>query len=286
MNRLSAGLRVVLSAPVLLLFLTFFLAPILLMLRYSFGRSDEMRLVLTWTTANYGAIASDPIYLTLLARSIGVAALVSVLAVLVGFPAAWVIARAPERRRTLLLVLLVVPWWASYIVRVFAWYSLFGNSGVINRSLDLLGMVDAPVTAFTFGLPAVIVTELNLYLPLTVIPIYMALERLDWTMVAAARSLGAGPFTTFRRIVLPFSVPGIIAGLIFVFMPVSGTFVVPELVGGTSGLMIGKVIASQFGGASNWPLGAALSTLLLGTLLVVLGLLTQARRRLAGEQFG
>jgi spermidine/putrescine transport system permease protein len=116
-----------------------------------------------------------------------------------------------------------------------------------------------------------------------VMPIYMTLERLDWNLILAARSLGASRWYTFRRIVLPLSLPGVIAGVIFVFMPVAGTFVVPELVGGTKGLMIGKVIASQFGTASNWALGSALAAILLIVLLLALGLLTRLRERMAGE---
>ncbi len=273
------------SAPVLLLFLTFFVVPMIVMARFSLARQEDLRHTLSWTVGSYRMLLAEPLYLSLLARSIGVAALVAIVAVIVGFPTAWIIARAPERWRTTLLVMLVIPWWASYIVRVFAWYSLFGNSGVINKIVVTFGLAQEPVGLFTFGLPAVIVTELNLYLPLTVIPIYMALERLDWTMIAAARSLGAGPLRIFRRVVLPFSAPGIVAALIFVFMPVAGTFVVPDLVGGTSGLMIGKVIASEFGSASDWPLGSALAIALLMTLTTCLTLLTHLGQRLTGQQF-
>ena len=283
MNRLSRLPRIFLSLPTAVIYSTFFLVPLLLMFRYSFATSEDLRINLVWTLDNYVKFFESPIYLNILIRSLLIAGLVSVLAILVGYPAAWIIARAPENRRNFLLVLLVIPWWASYIVRVFAWYTMFGNNGVINKTLILFGIVDEPLSFFTFNIPAVVITELNLFLPLMVMPIYMTLERLDWNLILAARSLGASRWYTFRRIVLPLSLPGVIAGVIFVFMPVAGTFVVPELVGGTKGLMIGKVIASQFGTASNWALGSALAAILLIVLLLALGLLTRLRERMAGE---
>ena len=283
--RLSTPLRLLLSLPAGFWYFLCFVVPMLVMLRFSFASSESLRVTFVWTLDSYTTIFSNPLYMSLLLRSLGVAVLVAVLAVLIGYPAAWIIARAPERRRNLLLVLLIIPWWASYIVRVFAWHTLFGNSGVINRTLRLIGLTDEPLSFFAFGMPAVIITELNLFLPLTIIPIYMTLERLDPNLLLAARSLGAGRWFTFVRVVLPLSLPGVIAGIIFVFMPVAGTFVVPQLVGGPSGLMIGKVIASQFGGASNWALGAALAIVLLLVLLAALGLLTWLRERMSGEYY-
>lgn len=285
MERLSSLTRVLLTLPAALWYLVFFGLPLLVLLRFSFASSENLSVTYVWTLENYRTLATNPLYGGLLVRSLGVAALVALAAVLIGYPAAWVIARAPERRRTLLLVLLIIPWWASYIVRVFAWYTLFGNNGVLNRTVSLLGLSDEPVALFAFGMPAIIVTELNLFLPLTVLPIYMTLERLDPNLVLAARSLGGTWWYAFRRVVLPLSLPGVVAGVIFVFMPVAGTFVVPQLVGGTRGFMIGRVIASQFGAASNWALGAALAVVLLLTLLAALAILSAARRRLAGELY-
>jgi len=267
----------------MVLYGAFFLIPMLVLFRYSLASSEQLKLEFVWTLQNYRAFFDSPLYAPLLLHSLAVSALVAALAVLFGYPIAWIISRAPERRRNLLLILLIIPWWSSFIVRVFAWYTIFGRSGVINRSLELLGVIQSPIEFFAFGLPAVVIVELNLYLPLMVLPIYMTLERLDWNLVLGARSLGASAFYTFRRIILPLTLPGVIAGIIFVFMPVAGTFIVPELLGGTTGLMIGKVIATQFGAASNWAFGAALATILLAVLLAVLALLTWVRGRAAGE---
>ena len=283
MKGLRALHRLLLSLPAGVLYVVFFVIPLLVLLRMSFASSTSHRIELVWTLENYSTFFTNPIYAPLLFRSLVISALITVITVAIGYPAAWYIARAPERRRNLLLVLLVIPWWASYIVRVFAWYTVFGNNGIINRTLMLLGITQDPLPFFTFNLPALVITEINLYLPLTIMPIYMVLERLDWNLVLSARSLGASRFRVFRRIVFPLSLPGVIAGAVFVFMPVAGTFVVPDLVGGIGGMMFGKIIASQFGEAFHWAFGAALAMILLIVLLVALALLTTARNRLAGE---
>ena len=285
MNRLGTLARSLLSLPLLVVFAILLIGPLTLLVRYSFASSRDLTVAFVWTLDGYRAFLAQPAYAFVLGRSLAIAAGVSVLALLIGFPAAWFMAQATERWRSLLLVALAIPWWASFIVRVFAWFTIFGNSGVINRTLDQLGLVDAPLPMFVFGVPALVVTELNLQLPLMIIPIYMSLEQMDWTLLAAARSLGAGKWTIFRRIVLPFGMPGASAGIIIVFIPVAGSFVVPELVGGTRGLMFGKVIASQFGSASNWAFGAALSVILLVTLLLSLGVMLRLRRRLSAEAF-
>jgi spermidine/putrescine transport system permease protein len=283
MKGLRSFHRLLLSLPAGLLYTVFFVIPLLVLLRMSFASSTSHRIELVWTLENYQTFFTNPIYAPLLLRSLVVAAIITLITVAIGYPAAWYIARAPERKRNLLLVLLVIPWWASYIVRVFAWYTMFGNNGVINRTLMLLGITDNPVPFFTFNLPALIITEINLFLPLTIIPIYMVLERLDWNLVLSARSLGASRFHIFRRIVFPLSLPGVVAAAVFVFMPVAGTFVVPDLVGGMGGMMFGKIIASQFGEAFHWAFGSALAVILLAVLLFTLALLTSARNRLAGE---
>ena len=282
MLHLATMWRVILSLPGAIIFLTFLLVPMLVMLRYSFASSENLRISLIWTLDNYAVFFEKPLYFNVLLRSVTVAGVVSLFTVLIGFPAAWVIARAPERFRTMLLVLLIIPWWASYIVRVFGWYTMFGNSGVINETLVRIGIVDEPLAFFAFNMPAVIVTEVNLFLPLMVLPIYMTLERMDPNLMLAARSLGATRWYAFWRVVVPLSLPGVVAGVIFVFMPVAGTFIVPQLVGGTNSLMIGNVISSQFGGASNWALGSALAIILLIVLLGTLSVLAWVRRRTAG----
>lgn len=268
--------------PTVLWYAVFFLVPLALMVRYSFAYTEDARLEYVWTGANYGLIASDPIYLSLLGKSLRLAAIVTLITLLIGYPAAWALARASDRHKAQLLALLIVPWWASYIVRIFGMRMGFGAGGIINAGLQWLGITNKPLELFGHNLFAIALTEANLYLPLMIIPIYMSVERMDMSIVQAATSLGSRPLRTFFRVILPLSLPGILTGCIFVFLPVTGTFVVPALVGGPSDIMYGNLIASQFGESFNWPLGAALAIVLLLLLIVLLRVLTWFARWASG----
>jgi spermidine/putrescine transport system permease protein len=268
--------------PTALWYALFFLVPLALMVRYSFAFTEQSRLEFIWTWDNYARVVSDPIYPTLLWKSFRLAALVTALTLIIGYPAAWALARASDRHKAQLLALLIVPWWASYIVRIFGMRMGFGGGGIINAGLQWLGLTDKPIALFGHNFFAIAVTEANLYLPLMIIPIYMSVERMDMAIVQAATSLGSRPPRTFFRVILPLSLPGILTGCIFVFLPVTGTFVVPALVGGPSDIMYGNLIASQFGESFNWPLGAALAIVLLILLVALLRVLTLVSRWASG----
>jgi spermidine/putrescine transport system permease protein len=281
MSRQGLG-RVAVLGPTVLWYALFFLVPLALMVRYSFAFTENARLELVWTGDNYTRIATDPIYLSLLGKSLRLAGIVTLITLLIGYPAAWALARASDRHKAQLLALLIVPWWASYIVRIFGMRMGFGAGGIINAGLQWLGITDRPIELFSHNLFAIAITEANLYLPLMIIPIYMSVERMDMSIVQAATSLGSRPVRTFLRVILPLSLPGILTGCIFVFLPVTGTFVVPALVGGPNDIMYGNLIASQFGESFNWPLGAALAIVLLVLLIVLLRMLTWVARRASG----
>ena len=268
--------------PTALWYLLFFLAPLALMVRYSFAFTEQSRIQFVWTFDNYAKIVTDPLYASLLWKSLRLAATVTLITLLIGYPAAWALARASDRHKAQLLALLIVPWWASYIVRVFGMRMGFGNGGIINAALQWLGITDRPLPLFGHNFFAIAVTEANLYLPLMIIPIYLSVERMDMAVVQAAASLGSRPLRTFLRVIVPLSLPGILTGCIFVFLPVTGTFVVPALVGGPNDIMYGNVIQSQFGESYNWPLGAALAIVLLIVLIGLLRILTWAARRASG----
>lgn len=248
----------------------FFIIPLLLMLRMSFAVVENFQLRYVWSLESYRALADDPLVLQLLQRSFLVAAIVTVLTFAIGFPTAWLLARQPPARRNLLLVLLIVPWWSSYIVRIFAWRMGFGEAGIFNSFLQWTGLTSAPLDVFAFGWFGVVLAEVNLYLPLMIVPLYMTLERLDPDLVRAALALGASRTRAFFRVVLPLATPGIVTGAIFVFMPVTGEFIVPALVGAPGNFLYGNQIESQFGTAYDWPYGSALAVLLLGLLAVFL----------------
>ncbi|MCC6945058.1 MAG: ABC transporter permease, partial [Thermomicrobiales bacterium] len=249
--------------PVAVWYIVFFLIPLALMLRYSFAFTEQSRIHFVWTLENYRQVFEDSIYLRLLVRSLKLSLTVTGITLLIGYPAAWAIARMPDRHKPKLLALLIVPWWASYIVRIFGMRMGFGNTGIINSTLKWLGLTDKPLEFFQYNFTAVALTEANLYLPLMIIPIYMSVERMDMRIVQAAYSLGSRPVRTFFRVILPLSLPGVLTGCIFVFLPVTGTFIVPSLVGGPNDIVYGNLIASQFGESYNWPLGSALAIALL-----------------------
>jgi spermidine/putrescine transport system permease protein len=274
--------RVVALGPTALWYILFFLAPLSLMVRYSLAFTTDARLEFVWTPENYVRIVSDPLYLSLLWRSLRLAALVTLICVLIGYPAAWALAHASDRHKTQLLALLILPWWASYIVRIFGMRMGFGGGGIINAFLQWIGLTDKPLESLGHNFFAIATTEANLYLPLMIIPIYMSVERMDMSIVQAATSLGSRPWRTFWRVIVPLSLPGILTGCIFVFLPVTGTFVVPALVGGPGDIMYGNVISSQFGDSYNWPLGAAMAIVLLLLLMIMLRLMTLIARRASG----
>ena len=280
--RLPGMGRAIALGPTTLWYILFFLIPLALMVRYSLAFTEQSRLDFVWTTANYAQIATDPIYRSLLWKSIKLALVVTAITLLIGYPTAWALARSSERHKIQLLALLIVPWWASYIVRVFGMRMAFGRGGIINAGLQWLGIIDKPLEIFNHNFVAIAITEANLYLPLMIIPIYMTVERMDMSIIQAATSLGSRPLRTLFRVILPLSLPGILTGCIFVFLPVTGTFVVPSLVGGPDDIMYGNLISSQFGESFNWPLGAALAIVLLVLLIAALRVMTALASRASG----
>jgi spermidine/putrescine transport system permease protein len=255
-----------------------FIIPLGVLVRTSFAVVDNYQLHYIWTTSSYTQLFTDGLARELLGRTLLLALTVTVACLVLAFPAAWVLAKLPRRTRTLLLVLMIVPWWSSYIVRVFGWQMAFGENGMLNSVWSSLGL-GHELSLFDFGWFAIALAEVNLYLPLMIIPVYLSLERLDPDVVLAALSLGASRTRTFRKVILPLTSPGIVTGFIFVFMPVTGEFVVPNLIGAPSNVLYGNDIINQFGVGYNWPYGSALALLLLVVLGCILALVLFAARR-------
>jgi putrescine transport system permease protein len=219
------------------------------------------------TAANYALVASDSLYLRAYVSSIVTAAIATMFALLVGYPMAYVIARAPERRRNLLLLLVILPFWTSFLLRVYAWIGLLKTTGPINQFLLWTGVIDAPLRMLQTDF-AVILGLVYTYLPFMLLPLYAALVRMDRSLTDAASDLGARPFRSFLDVTLPLSMPGVYAGCLLVFVPAIGEFVVPTLLGGADTLMIGQVLWTEFFGNRDWPVASAVAILLL--VLVVL----------------
>ena len=244
----------------------FFLVPIGIMAAYSvMERGTYGGVVADFTLAAYARFF-DPLYLRILARTIGLAVLTTALCLLVGYPMAWAIAGAGRWKHALLL-LVVLPFWTSFLVRTYAIMFLLRDTGLVNSALLSLGLIDAPLTLlFTPG--AVLAGLVYGYLPFMVLPIYASLEKLDPALLEAAESLGARPAARFLRVALPLSVPGVVAGSLLVFVPSLGAFLTPDLLGGARQVMIGNLVQQQFGAARDWPFGSAASFVLMGVVLV------------------
>ncbi len=218
------------------------------------------------TLANYRDVFADGFYFRAYIGSLKIAGLATVLAVLAGYPIAYSISRAPERRRGLLLLLVTLPFWTSLLIRTYAWIGLLRPGGVINTVLDSLGVIGTPLQLInTTG--AVCLGMVYAYLPFMVLPLYARLERLDPALAEAASDLGAKPWRAFVSVTLPLSLPGVIAGALLVFIPCVGEFVIPDLLGGPDTVMIGKVLWSEFFSSRDWPLSAALTVVMVAVLV-------------------
>jgi spermidine/putrescine transport system permease protein len=241
----------------------FIVVPIGSFLLLSFFRADKHEIIHELTFINFANFFGNWTYLGTFLGTVALCLEVMALSVLVGYPMAWFIWQQRGGRRYLLLLLAVVPLFMSYIVKLYTLRSMLGLNGLLNQALLGLGLLEKPSQIFLFNQKAVLVTMVVIYLPFVVLPIFLALERIPRTLLQASIDLGAGTWDTFRRIVLPLSLPGTIGGALFAFVLALGDFITPQMVGGTTGFTIGRVIYSQFGLAFDWPFGSAIAAVLL-----------------------
>jgi spermidine/putrescine transport system permease protein len=268
----SEGLRGYnLLSPTLLFMLLVLALPIALLVTFSFWSQNYLDIDRTLTLANYFKFFERSAYPYLLGKSMMISATVTLATVLLAYPMAYFIAFRVTKHKLIWLILITVPFWTSYLLRVFAWKVILGYNGVINSGLVELGLISEPLVFLLYNPFAVVLTLAHAWAAFAILPIYVSLEKIDRSLLEAATDLGDDPVKRFLRITLPLSMPGLIAASLLVFIPTVGDFVTPNLVGGTSGIMIGNVIQSLFGRANNWPLGAALSiiTMMAITLMIV-----------------
>lgn len=276
--------------------LLFFLAPFAIVIKISlseivlasppyqpmFDWADDAARWFNGTLENYRFVLNDRLYLFTYWNSIKTAALSTILVLLLGYPMAYAIARAPDDKQGLLLMLVIIPFWTSFLLRIYALTGLMNTHGVINKTLIWLGAIDEPLRLMytDFAIYTGIVYS---YLPFMILPLYATLERLDASLLDASADLGAGPFRSFIHITLPLSLPGIIAGCMLVFIPAMGEFVIPSLLGGGESPMIGRVLYEEFFNNRDWPLSSAIAVVLL-TLLIVPILLLRHYQDIEAEQ--
>jgi spermidine/putrescine transport system permease protein len=270
------------SAP--LLYAILLLAgPLLAIGVFSFWTQDYLTIDRTPTLANYSEALSDPIYRTLMLRSLAIAGVVTVVTVVLAFPVAYYISfRVAPERKALWLFLVTIPFWTSYLLRIFLWKVMLGFNGVINSALTGLGIIDEPLTFLLYNANAVVITLSHAFAPFAILPIFVALEKIDRSLIEAARDLGETAITTFLRVTLPLAMPGVIAALLIVFIPTVGDYVTPAQVGGPGGLMIANMIQTQFLALNNAPLGATLAILAMAIVAVIAAAVAVLGRRIAG----
>jgi spermidine/putrescine transport system permease protein len=266
----SRAYKTIVSAPPLAWVALFLLLPYVLMFAHSFWTVREGFIVHEWNFQNYRGLLANPVYLGVFLRTVRIAASVTLCALLLGYPLAYYLSFRAGARKELLYQLVIVPLWVSYLVRGYAWKTILGSEGVLNGFLQYLHITHEPVSFLLYSPFAVVLVLTHIYTPFVFLPIYASLEHIPRPLVEASQDLGAGPTQTFFRVILPLSMPGLIAGATLAFVLSLGDFLAPLLVGGASGTMIANIVQSLFGAAYDWPLGAAISVCI---LLCTIGLL-------------
>ena len=275
----SSWKTLVISIPYLWL-LIFFLVPFIIVLKISFAESlissppysalfqwaEDGALQIRVLFDNFAYLFEDDLYVSAYLNSVKVAAISTLVCLLIGYPMAYAIVRASPTNKNILLMLIILPFWTSFLLRVYAWMGLLADQGTINNLLISLGLIDQPIRML-YTQFAVYLGIVYTYLPFMILPLYANMEKLDMTLHEAAADLGAKPITTFLTVTLPMTIPGIVAGSLLVFIPATGEFIIPDLLGGGNSLMIGKVLYSEFHSNHDWPIASAVAIALLFVLV-------------------
>lgn len=222
----------------------------------------------TFSLANYSKALEQPIYKALLLRSLAISGACTIATVVLSYPMAYYVAFHVHRHKLIWIILMTLPFWTSYLLRVFAWKVILGFNGVINSGLKGIGLIDQPLEFLLYSPLAVVITLTHAWAAFAILPMYVSLEKIDRTLLEAATDLGDGPVARFFRVTLPLSLPGVIAATLIIFIPTVGDYITPTLLGGPDGIMLANLIQAQFGKVNNWPMGAALAIVMMVTVAV------------------
>ena len=259
--------------------------PILAMGLMSFWhQTGHMSFDTSGTLQNYVEALTRDMYQVLFLRSLGISGLTTIATVVMAFPLAYFIAFYVKRHKMVWIILVTLPFWTSYLLRVFAWKVILGYNGAVNSGLISLGVIDEPLPFLMYNPTAVVITLTHAWATVAILPIYVSLEKIDRSVLEAATDLGDSPFIRFFRVVLPLALPGILAASVLIFIPTVGDYVTPSLVGGSDGYMIANVIQFQFSRGSNWPSGAAISLTSMTIVAVLVIAFAWTARRLSGRK--
>jgi spermidine/putrescine transport system permease protein len=277
----SRAYKWIVSVPPILWVAIFLLLPYALMFAHSFWVVRDGMIEHQWNLQNYAKLFQNPVYLEVLFRTMRIAAGVTLLSLLLGYPLAYYMSFHAGVRKDLLYQLVIVPLWVSYLVRGYAWKTILGSEGVLNGFLQYIHVTKEPVSFFLYSPFAVVLMLTHIYTPFVFLPLYASLEHIPRNLVEASHDLGAGSRATFLRVILPLSLPGLLAGATFAFVLTLGDFLAPLLVGGPSSIMIANIVQSLFGTAYDWPLGAAISVCILLLTISLLFLSERLEKRWA-----
>ena len=260
-----------LLSPTLVVMALAMCAPTIMMVTLSFWLQSGFEFDTTFSLANYAKVFGNPIFEALFLRTLAISGACALATVLIAYPMAYYVAFHVHKRKLLWVILMTLPFWTSYLLRVFAWKVVLGYNGAINSGLMALGLIDQPLEFLLYSPQAVVITLAHAWAAFAILPIYVSLEKIDRSLIEAAADLGDGPVACFLRVTLPLSMPGVIAALLLIFIPTFGDFVTPALVGGPDGLMLANMVQKMFGKLNNWPLGSALaiSMMIIVTLICV-----------------
>ena len=259
-------------------------APLLLIFLLGFWTQDYLVLDRSFKFDNYIEAWSHPLYRVLMLRSLGISAVVTLATVLLAYPMAYFISFYGGNHKALWLFLVTIPFWTSYLLRVFLWKVILGYNGVLNSTLEWLGLIEEPLTFILYNVNAVVITLTHAWAPFAILPIFVALEKIDRSLLESATDLGDSPLRRFLHVTLPLSMPGVVAAALIIFIPTIGDYVTPRLVGGKDGLMIANMIQVQFSKANNAPLGAALAVSAMGIVSMVALMFVALNRRWLRKQ--
>ncbi len=262
-NRSDAFKGYTLLSPTLLVMLFSMCVPFGLMVLMSFWTQSGYEFDTSFSLLNYQKIVSSPVYSQLLIRSLWISAACTLATVLIAYPMAYYVAFHVHRRKMMWIILITLPFWTSYLLRIFSWKVILGFNGVINSGLIGMGIIDKPLEFLLYNPTAVVITLTHAWVAFAILPIYISLEKIDKSLLEAATDLGDGPIARFFRVTLPLSLPGVIAATILIFVPTVGDYVTPALVGGPNGLMIANLIQAHFGIINNWSGGSALAIIMM-----------------------
>ncbi|PUB12733.1 ABC transporter permease [Yoonia sediminilitoris] len=285
MTSSESGRGLLMVSPPLVYALLLLAVPLGAIVLFSFWTQDFMTVDTTLTLNNYRELAEKPIYGALLGRSVYVSACVTVVTVIAAYPVAYFVSfHVRPARKSLWLFLITIPFWTSYLIRVFLWKVILGYNGVVNSGLINAGLIEEPLTFILYNVNAVIIALAHAFAPFAILPIFVALEKIDRSLLEASQDLGESKLMTFLRVTLPLSVPGVVAAVLIVFIPTIGDYVTPELMGGAGGKLVANMIQTQFLALNNAPLGAALAVVaMLSVTAISLVLILLNRRWLRGR---